>query len=186
MTRKLTDTHTWKTRSSTAVLAAALTITLLLGANAAHAAEVTQSPSGNATGIRGLEVNGSFYDVEFVWGRGLDVIGIPVDWPNQAAAQAAVDAIVLVLTAESTAVLTVGPPANTPDYFDVPYQIIGSNARIVRGNSDGTGGWTTGNIGDSVDYSGPFAPAWSWAKFTPFDPSPTENVTWGQLKALLR
>lgn len=186
MTRKLTNTHTWKTWSSTAVLAAALTITLLLGANAAHAAVVVRDPAGNATGIRGLEVNGTFYDVEFVWGRGLDVIGIPVQWPNQGSAEQAVDAIVLVLTAESTAVTTVGPPANMSDFFDVPYQIIGSNARIVRGNSDGSGGWTTGNIGDSVDYSGPFAPDQSWASFSPADTTPTEQVTWGHLKALLR
>jgi len=166
------------------VLAGVVTITLLLGASAAHAATVTQDPPGNATGILRLEVNGEFYDVEFLWGRGLDLIGVPVDFPFQDDALAAVDAIALVLAAESTPVTTVGPVSDMSDFFDVPYDVVGANARIVRGNSDGSGGWTSGNIGDSVPYSLP--PANSWANFTPFDPSPTENVTWGQLKALFQ
>jgi hypothetical protein len=178
------NAQTWKTRSSTAVLAGALTIALLLGAGVAHAAVVTQDPAGNATGIRGLEVNGGFWDVEFLWGKGLDIVGLPVDWPNEGNAVAAVNAIAAVLAAEATSVTTVGPVSNMSDYFDVPYQVIGSNAFIVRGNSDGSGGWASGNVGDSIDYSGPFAPDWSYAKFTPADTTPIETTTWGQIKRL--
>jgi hypothetical protein len=179
------NTQIWKTRSSTAVLAGALTIALLLGAIAAHAAVVTQDPAGNATGIRGLEVLGDFYDVEFLWGKGNDVIGLPFDWSSQADALAAVDAIALVLAAEATSVTTVGPVSNTSDFFDVPYQVFGSNAFIVRGNADGSGGWTSGNVGDQVDYSA-FAPDWSWAKFSPANLTPTTDQSWGHTKSLYR
>jgi hypothetical protein len=96
---------------------------------------------------------------------------------------AAVNAINLVLAAEATLVTTVGPVSTLSDFFDVPYQIVGSNAWIARGNGDGSGGWTTGNVGDAVDYSG-VAQDWSWAKFTPAAGTPVETRSWGHVKSV--
>jgi len=167
----------------------AVTITLLLGASAAQAVEVIQDPPGNATAITNFEFDGEFYDVQFLWGRGNDVIGIPVDFISDVDAQpalAAVEFVVTILAAESTPVTTVGPVSNTSDFFDVPYQIVGSDARIVRGNGDGTGGWAAGNIGEFIDYSAVAAPDWSWAKFSPVGTVPVENKSWGLLKSIYR
>jgi len=130
----------------------AVTILLLLAASGAQAAQVIQDPAGNATGIRGLELNGGspmttgFFDVDFVYGRGLDLIGGPIelDFQDQDDALVAAEAVALVLAAESTSVTTVGPVSNTSNYFDIPYQISGAIAFVVRGNSDGLGGWTAG------------------------------------------
>ena len=183
MSKDTRTTHFWSL-----ALAAGITITLLLGASATQAADVIQDPPGNAVAITNLEFNGEFYDVEFLWGRGNDVIGIPVDFPSDVNAQpalAAVEAVIAVLAAESTPVTTVGPVSNTSDFFDVPYQIVGSDARIVRGNGDGAGGWTTGNIGDFIDYSA-LAADWSWAKFSPVGTVPVTDKSWGLLKSIYR
>jgi hypothetical protein len=176
-----------KTRSTTTMLAGALAITLILGTSAAYAVEVIQDPAGNAIGVTQLQIDGTFYDVEFAFGKGIDVIGAPVQWPGTGSANAeiAVDALVALLGAESTPVLTVGPVSNPAPYFYVPYQIVGSNAKIVAGNSDDIGGWTTGNIGDSADYSGLALDQW-WASFTEVVEVPTDSQSWGQMKSLFR
>jgi hypothetical protein len=176
-----------KTRSSTMALAVVLAITLILGTSAAYAVEVIQDPAGNATGVTQLEISGTFYDVEFAFGKGIDVIGAPVQWPGSGSANAeiAVDTLVALLRAESTPVVTVGPGSNPNALFDVPYQIVGTNAKIVRGNGDGAGTWTTGNIGDSVDYSG-LALDWWWASFTEVVEIPTDRSSWGDVKSLFR
>jgi hypothetical protein len=164
-------------------LAAAFSILLLLGTSPAQAQTVVQDPAGNATGILNLEVSGEFYDVELVFGQGLELLGGPLEitWKDEGNALVAVEAIASALVAESTPVTTVGP--DTSNYYDIPYVIIGSNARIVRGNADGSGGWTSGNAGESVDY-GAFAADRSWAKFTPASGTPVEDKVWGQLKRL--
>jgi hypothetical protein len=100
-------------------------------------------------------------------------------------AEIAVDALVALLGAESTPVATVGPVSNPAPYFDVPYQLVGSNARTVRGDGDGSGGWVTGLIGGSVDYSALAAPSW-WATFTEVPEVPTDTPSWGQVKSLFR
>jgi hypothetical protein len=183
------NSGTWKTRSSTAVLTGVFAITLILGTGAAYAVEVIQDPAGNAIGVTQLQIDGTFYDVEFAFGKGIDVIGAPVQWPSAGngseSAEIAVDALVALLGAESTPVLTVGPVSNPAPYFYVPYQIIGSNAKIVAGNSDDIGGWTTGNIGDSADYSGIALDQW-WAVFTEVVEVPTDSQSWGQVKSLFR
>jgi hypothetical protein len=181
------NSGTWKTRSSTAVLTGVLAITLILGTGAAYAASVTQDPAGNATGVTQLEIDGTFYDVEFAYGKGIDVIGLPVQWPGSGSgnAEIAVDALVALLGAESTPVATVGPAPSFFPYFDVPYQIVGSNAKTVRGDGDGSGGWVTGLIGGSVDYSA-FALPTMWATFTEVVEVPTESQSWGQIKSLFR
>jgi hypothetical protein len=186
---KMMSRYTQTTHFRSSALAAALAITLLLGAGAAQAADVIHDPAGNVIAITNLEFDGEFYDVEFLWGRGIDVIGIPVDFPSNPQGQpalGAVEAVIAVLAAESTPVTSVGPVLNTSVFFDVPYQIIGSNARIVRGNGDGTGGWTAGNVGDSIDYSALAAPDWSWAKFSPPGTVSVEKKSWGRLKSLYR
>lgn len=165
------------------VLAGSLMIALLLGASASQAAEVIQDPAGNAIGISSLEVDGEFFDVLFLWGIGLDVIGLPFDWITPTDAEAAVDAVNLVLAAESTPVTTVGPVANASDFFYVPYDVFGAQAETVRGSGDGSGGWTTTNIGDRIAFSLP--PATLWAKFAPVGTA-IEDTSWGLMKSLYR
>jgi hypothetical protein len=178
-----------KTRSTTTMLAGALAITLILGTSAAYAVEVIQDPAGNAIGVTQLQIDGTFYDVEFAFGKGIDVIGAPVQWPSAGngseSAEIAVDALVALLGAESTPVATVGPAPSFFPYFDVPYQVVGSNARTVRGDGDGSGGWVTGLIGGSVDYSA-FALPTMWATFTEVVEVPTDSQSWGQVKSLYR
>jgi len=173
-----------KLHSGGAAVAGAFAVALLLGASAAQAATVIQDPAGNATGILGLDVDGTLYDVEFLWGVGGSFWGSPLDWTflNQGAAVAAVDAVAGILAAESTPVATVGPASDMSGFFYVPYDVFGASARIVRGNGDGAGAWTSDSAGDLVSYSLP--PSNSWTRFT--GPTPVEAQTWGRVKSLYR
>ena len=158
-----TSTTTTMAPTTTTTMAPTTTTTLPAGT------QVIQDPAGNATGILGLELNGDdpaaigVFDVEFVYGRGNDLFGGPLslDFNDQADALVGAEAVAAVLAAESTAVTTVGPVQS--DFFDIPYVLVGSNARVVRGNSDGAGGWTTGNLGESVEW---FFEDRPYAKFT--------------------
>ena len=160
-----------KLHFNAAALAGAV-VTVLLGASAAQAAEVVQDPDGNAIGILGLELeegfslpSRGFFDVEFVYGRGIDVIGgvLDLDFFDQDEARLAAEILTSVLNAESTPVTTAGPVPNTSNFFDIPYVLFEESARIVSDVSDGVGSWATGNVGAVVDY---LSEDRSWANFT--------------------
>ena len=181
MNKDTQTTHFWSS-----ALAAALTITLLLGASSAQAADVIHDPAGNATIITNLEVDGQFYDVEFLWGAGSDILDLPFTFSLESNALAAVDAVNLVLAAESTPVTTVSPTPNTSDAFVVPYDVSGNNAQIVRGNSDGSGGWTSESTGEWVEYAPPLPEPRAWARFSPAGTVPVQDKSWGLLKSIYR
>jgi hypothetical protein len=156
-------------------LVAIMTITLLLGASSAHAAKVIQDPAGNATGIQDLELNGLFYDVEFLYGRGNDVFGGPLDldFIDPDPALAAAEAVAEVLAAESTPVTTVGL-SQTDDSYNIPFGITGNNARVVRGTSDGGGGWTTAEVGGTIEW---FLDDYLYAQFSESAGAPAPEIS---------
>ena len=183
--RLLVTTSFLKPHFNAAAFAGAVTITVLLGASAAQAAEVIQDPDGNAIGILGLELeegfslpSRGFFDVEFVYGRGIDVIGgvLDLDFFDQDEARLAAEILTSVLNAESTPVTTVGPAPNTSNFFDIPYVLFEESARIVSDVSDGVGSWATGNVGAVVDY---LSEDRSWANFTRVGSGTTTTMVLG-------
>jgi hypothetical protein len=171
-------------------LVSAITVILMLGAGAAQALEVVQDPSGNVVKIVGLEMNGGtpsttgVFDVDFVYGRGIDLIGdaLELSFNDRGDALFAVSEVADVLADESTPVTSAGPATDTSIYYDIPYELNGDNARIVRGIADGAGQWNPGNLGEYVDY---VLEDRSYAKFTRTD-TQVEATSWGRLKTIYR
>lgn len=153
------------------VAAAALSCAVASGAHAA--ASVTYS-SGLATGILGLDVGGTAYDVSFTPGSWDTVFAstAPAFLGNYAGANLALNSMVAALNAEPTLplVANVDPTYQTlmvayGDYVPVPGYMIAVNA----GPQSATGPW--GTYGDfaadkTVDYSDWNGLSWTHATFT--------------------
>jgi hypothetical protein len=107
-------------------------------------------------------------------------VGLGLDFTNPNSALTAAEARAEVLAAESTPVTTVGPEAS--DSYHLPYGITGQSGRVVRGSGDGSGGWTTADVG-FIDW---FTDYLSYARFTEVPQVPNEISSWGQVKSLYR
>jgi len=116
-----------KNRTFRAILTAVVVaLALLLGAGAVQAAEIITDGSGtNATGILGLDVEGTFYDVEFVYNTPTVLYG----WPDTVfpfddeektdiANIAVIDALNTV-----PAVVTVGPTDSESDKYLIGHEL---------------------------------------------------------------
>ncbi len=154
---------------------------MLLAAAVQATPVVIHDPDGNVTEIHGLELNGEFFDVEFLFGKGIEVFGeVIFEFKDQNDALAAAATVAVVLNSESTLVITVGPPGFEQPLFNIPWQVQSSNVRVARGEvfaSEWTAGIpSTGSLptGDAIDYSG-LTDSHSWAKFTEAGGPPAGN-----------
>jgi hypothetical protein len=123
---RATPPNGWRCLRLGAIITHPCWVARLLGVHITQAA--TLIISGNtATGIENLEVNGSFYNVEFVFDSAINVYGSPrvFDFKNETDADAAVEAVIAALNGES-AVTGVGPQSS-------PSFLIGYSERTIFG-----------------------------------------------------
>ena len=107
-----------------ALTAGMVTLALLLGAGTAQAATVVTSDDGtNATGILGLEVGTTLYDVQFVRSTPQGLYSIPpgFDFANEGEATDANGVVITVLNT-NPAVMTVGPSATPSNVYLIGYE----------------------------------------------------------------
>ena len=175
--------------SSTVKLLAitALVLTVLILAPVGSQAQTVIRDPGNslkAIGIRDLNVNGTFYDVEFLWRTpAIKVYGGPpgvFDFTTQDSAGAAVEAVNAALN--TAGVTFVGSEGSPVDFFSEAYFIgwsmgpsIGP-APTVNTESGGHDPPWTGPVSDPIIYTD----GRTYAVFTPTGPpEPVDEVTIG-------
>ena len=148
------------------LIALALTAAVLMPIGS-HAFIVEVDETGtNATRILGLEVDGSLYNVDFLWGRWVDIYeGADFDFTNCTDACSANLAVIVALN-DVNDVVTVGPEAKTE--YNIPLGLT-----FVPGPPGQP--WTSkvltvaGHYDDPVwlqSTGGADQPVVTWAKFT--------------------
>ena len=158
------------------MLACALaSICLLTPSTGAFAVPILQGPASAATGISGLDIAGTVYDVTFSNFGSFNARGEnpPTFLGDQTGAQAAESAIAAFLTSEVvTGITNLGTGA--PVWLLViPYELDATNflAEAVRSDPPYNGTWTT-TTGTGGSRASNFGNV-SWVSFTAQAPEPT-------------